>query len=298
MVVGEVDPGPIVVAVRNPGESSAAIEFALSEAQRRGCGVRLVHVVHGHPSSAEELAVGGPFKGPAQEMLSALAAELEERSDNRVAISTQVDTGPVVTNLLRSARDACLLVLGERDRGSRRWAGTVRLGVSSSSEVPVACVPSTWRPRPHDLVAVGVNDPAIVGPALSTALDVARRRGSTLRVVHAVWFAEPLDDAGLTPERADELVQRAESELRHTLERLQPELNEVPLQVHVVHGRPTDVLVRASETAGVLVVGRHDRPHHLGRRLDHVVRSVLQNSWCPVLVAGDHARTLQSLGRA
>ena len=71
--MGEVDPGPIVVAVRNPGESSAATEFALREAQRRGCGVRLVHVVHGHPSNAEELAVGGPFKGPAQEMLTAMA---------------------------------------------------------------------------------------------------------------------------------------------------------------------------------------------------------------------------------
>ncbi len=297
--MGEVDPGPIVVAVRNPGESSAATEFALREAQRRGCGVRLVHVVHGHPSNAEELAVGGPFKGPAQEMLTAMATELERRSEGRVTVSTHVDTGPVVTKLLRSARDASLLVLGERDRANRRWAGTVRLGVSGSSDVPVACVPSTWRPRRRDVVAVGVNDPSTVGPALAAGLDEARRRGSTLRVVHAVWFTEPLDDAGLTAERIEELVQLAESELRHTLERLEPEVSEIPVQVHVVHGRPTDVLVRASETAGVLVVGRHDQPQfHLGRRLGHVVRSVLQNSWCPVMVAGDHARRLQSLGPA
>lgn len=296
--MGEVDPGPIVVAVRNPGESSAATEFALREAQRRGCEIRLVHVVHGHPSSAAELAVGGPFKGPAQEMLSVMATELEERSAGRVTVTTQVESGPVVTKLLRSARDACLLVLGERDRASRRWAGTVRLGVSGSSDVPVVCVPSTWRPRRHDVVAVGVNDPVAVGPALSAALEVARRRGSPLRVVHAVWFAEPLDDAGLTPERIEELVKLAESKLRHTLERLEPEVGEVPVQVHVVHGRPSDVLVRESETAGVLVVGRHDPPHHLGRRLDHVVRSVLQNSWCPVMVDGDHASRLQSLRHA
>ncbi len=296
--MGEVDPGPIVVAVRHPGEAGAATEFALNEAQRRGCGIRLVHVVHGHPSTAEELAVGGHFKGPAQEMLSVMATELEERSDGRVAVSTQVETGPVVTKLLRSARDACLLVLGERDRGSRRWAGTVRLGVSGTSEVPVVCVPSTWRPRRNDAVAVGVHDPTEVGPALSAAVDLARRRGSTLHVAHAVWFAEPLDDAGLTPERSGELVQLAESELRDTLERLEPEVSEVPVQVHVAHGRPVDVLVRASETAGVLVVGRHDPPHHLGRRLDQVVRSVLQNSWCPVMVAADHASRLQSLGPA
>jgi nucleotide-binding universal stress UspA family protein len=296
--VGEVDPGPIVVAVRNPGESSAATEFALREAQRRGCGVRLVHVVHGHPSTAEELAVGGHFKGPAQEMLIVMAAELEKRTEGRVPVSTLVDSGPVVTKLLRGARDASLLVLGERDRVSRRWAGTVRLGVSSGSDVPVVCVPSTWQPRRHDVVAVGVNDPSTVGPALPAALEVARRRGSPLRVVHAVWFAEPLDDAGLAPARVEELVQLAESELRHTLERLEPEVSAVPVQVHVVHGHPVDVLVRASETAGVLVVGRHDPPHHLGRRLNHVVRSVLQNSWCPVMVAGDHASRLQSLGPA
>lgn len=296
--MGEVDSGPIVVAVRNPGESSAATEFALSEAQRRGCGIRLVHVVHGHPSNTEELAVGGPFKGPAQEMLSTMATELEERSGGRVTVSTEVESGAVVTKLLRSARDARLLVLGARERGHRRWAGTVRLGVASSSEVPVVCVPSSWRPRRHDVVAVGVNDPSTVGPALSTALDVARRQGSTLRVVHAVWFAEPIDDAGLTPERIEELVQLAEAELRSTLARLGPEADDIPVKLHVVHGRPTDVLVRASETAGVLVVGRHDSPHHFGRRLDHVVRSVLQNSWCPVLVAGDRASRLQSLGPA
>ena len=75
------------MAVREADEAAPAIRFAVEEAMRLECGIRLMHVVHPYPVNAEELAVGGGFLGPARELLAATTADVHERVEHRVPVS-------------------------------------------------------------------------------------------------------------------------------------------------------------------------------------------------------------------
>ena len=59
---------------------------------------------------------------------------------------------------------------------------------------------------------------------------------------------------------------------------------DVVYQVVAAHGRPADVLVAASESVRMVVVGRHDPVIPMGSHLGPVTRTVLNHAACPVLV--------------
>lgn len=275
----------ILVAVRDAEEATPALRFAVEEARRLDCGIDLIHVVHPYPSNAEELAVGGGFVGPARELLADLTSQLQEQLEHRVPVSCDVVVGLVVPALVKAADGARMVVLGQRDRTDRHWTGFVRTGVSSNASVPVVSVPAGWPlQREGDLVAAGISDPTSPGPALREALRIGRQRGRRVRLVHALWFAEPVDDADLTRDRVEEWSHLAEAQIREALEAVGDDALGVDIEVRVTPGKPADVLVRTSEDAALLLVGRRERTHPVGAHLDHVVRSVLKHSECPVMV--------------
>jgi nucleotide-binding universal stress UspA family protein len=279
------DGRPILVAVRDAEEAAPALRLAVEEARRLGCGIDLVHVVHPYPTTAEELAVGGGFVGPSRELLASLTADLHEQLEHRFPVSCDVVVGLVVPTLVTAADGARMVVLGQRDHTDRHWTGFVRTGVSSRASVPVVSVPAEWPlQRDRDLVAAGISDPTNPGPTLSEALRIGRQRGGRVRLVHALWSAEPVDEAGLTRDRVEEWSHQAERQIGEALEAVGDDALGVDIEIRVTHGKPADVLVRTSETAALLLVGRRERSHALGAHLDHVVRSVLKHARCPVMV--------------
>ena len=279
------DNRPILVAVREADEAAPAIRFAVEEAMRLECGIRLVHVVHPYPVNAEELAVGGGFLGPARELLTAMTADVHERVEHRVPVSFDVLVGRVVPTLVRGAEGSHMIVLGQRDHASRHWTGSFRTGVSAHASVPVVSVPAGWaQAQGRELIAAGISDPADPGPALPEALRIGRERGSRVRLVHALWLAELLDDAGLTKDRIEVWTHLAEAQIGEALGALGEDPIGIDVEVRVTHGKPADVLVRTSKAASLLVVGRRGTSSAAGAHLDRVIRSVLQHASCPVMV--------------
>lgn len=118
----------IVVGVSRDGSARGAVAFALEEAERTRCALRLV-LAETHPSPGAALAL----------------ASIEEEIDDglTVAISSTVAEGPPEVALAREAEGACLIVVG-------RHAGTaieeVLLGATGhelmkSARVPICVVP-------------------------------------------------------------------------------------------------------------------------------------------------------------
>ena len=130
--------GSIVVGVDSSRGSSAALDFAVEEARRRG--VRL-HVV-----SAWELptALGAPIPLPtgfAPASLAHAAAEAEVRAAladaSDVPVEITVVEGHPRTVLLDAAKGALLLVLGRRGRSS--WPGLTLGSVSEACARNAPC---------------------------------------------------------------------------------------------------------------------------------------------------------------
>jgi nucleotide-binding universal stress UspA family protein len=59
---------------------------------------------------------------------------------------------------------------------------------------------------------------------------------------------------------------------------------DVDVRTHVIQGRPADVLVDASESAELVVVGSRGRGGFRGLLLGSVSRGVLHRAHCPVAV--------------
>jgi nucleotide-binding universal stress UspA family protein len=130
--------GRIVVGVDSSRGSSAALEWAVDEARRRGAAL---HVV-----TAWELptALGAPIPLPtgfAPAALAHAAAEEEVRAAladaTDVPVEITVVEGHPRTVLLEAAKDALLLVVGRRGRSS--WTGLTLGSVSEACARSAPC---------------------------------------------------------------------------------------------------------------------------------------------------------------
>ncbi|MFE2677116.1 universal stress protein [Streptomyces hygroscopicus] len=127
-------------------------------------------------------------------------------------------------------------------------------------------------------------------PAEATAafaFRAAQERGVPLRVVHA-WALPPASPSAwmltvLEEDRAmweDQESQVVSDALRPWRERC-PEVTVVP---DVVLLNPAEALVRASERAGLLVIGRRTATRPTELRLGPVAHAVLHHARCPLAV--------------
>ena len=131
---------------------------------------------------------------------------------------------------------------------------------------------------------VGLGDVAVSVQVVRTGLEEARRRGGRVRFVHAWHHADSYDDVILAGSATAAYDDRVREELESALAPLQAEFPDVPTELVSLRTRPADLLVAESATAGVLVLGRHRSSMPWGPHLGSVVRAVLRESSCPVVV--------------
>ncbi len=285
------DKRPVLVAVDDGHAAEAALSFAAAEARRADCGVKLLHVVHPYPTSAEEAVIGQEFVGPAQHVLATLAERVREVLPADQSVTSEVDTGLVVPTIVEHSRKARMVVLQGEDRNrlERLVIGRVRNGVASHASVPVVCVPPDWSPnaRPRELVVVGVEDPYRPGTLVRDGLMMAADRGCALRLFNTWWFTEPYDDVVFTSSRISEWTVRMKGAMRQALGQALHdsacEYDESLVEIVARHERPADGLVQESGEATLLVIGRRDPRLPLASHLGPVARSVLARSECPVV---------------
>jgi nucleotide-binding universal stress UspA family protein len=139
------------------------------------------------------------------------------------------------------------------------------------------------------LIVVGVDQSAGSLAALRFALEEARLRHATLRVVHA-WqygyigagFMEgsyPLVGGDIK-----ELQEAGEADLEATVRAAVPDTGEVSIERRVLEGRPAEVLVEQSLGADLLVVGSRGHGGFAELLLGSVSHQCASHAKCPVVI--------------
>ncbi|MFK4145352.1 universal stress protein [Streptomyces sp. NPDC004065] len=137
--------------------------------------------------------------------------------------------------------------------------------------------------EPRRRVVVGVDGSPSSYAALRWAADYARLIGGVVEAIHA-W--DTPSDVGWTGPAID-----PEFDLEQARERFAEELRAVfgeehpaELVEHLVEGDPSEVLIRASEGAEVVVVGSRGRGGFARAMLGSVSQRCAQHAACPVVV--------------
>jgi nucleotide-binding universal stress UspA family protein len=289
----DADTEAAIVLGVGPGNplSDGTIAFVADTAGRLGLGIELVHVVPtlvGGPTGAWEVGVSFDeqvVQGRAR--LEAATARVRERAGTGQVVSGVLVRGGVIASLLERSRRAQLVVLEHRHLGrwERMTEGSVTAGVAARAHAPVVAVPAGWQPsRQPRPVAVAVEDAKRANAELWTALGLAAASDLPITVVRATYLPDAYHEILRREGSEDDFLATAREELVRDAELPESVCERVPCTFDVRWGRPAEVLVDASAVASLLVVARRDPALPFGSHLGPVVRQVLRNALCPVMV--------------
>ncbi len=267
-------PEPMLVALRDPVSSRAALDWAASYAAARGVSLTLVHAL-----PAPSLLPPGSSYGDvviAGRTLVDQEGERLGRDHPALRIDSYLHCGDVVEALLGLASTVQMVVLGSdrRDPGSGQFVGAVAVEVALNAVAPVAVVPASYArssmvEQDEGGVVVGVDGTIVSRSALLLAAEEASRRRTALTVVTALEAApEPRTDGSST--------------MLREVHALFPDL-QVRWIVDDVH-RADRALDLYGSGADLLVVGRHGAGAHSARSLGAVMHTLLLHPPCPTLV--------------
>ncbi len=287
----EQNPNPVVVAVGTDG-MDAALAYAAAEATRLGCGLHLLHVVHVLPQGPEVVTADvTDYERVGRQSLNAALRLARDLIGDDTTVTSDLVFGGVVPEIVEAAANARMVVLQHRDLSRLRRVVTrsVASGVAAHARVPVVSVPESWSAgherESSPTVTVGVDVADHAGEILRIAVDAARARGATLHVLHTWSFPTAYDDVVMTRVDADEWAPRATAEVQAALDGLGDLVTGLPVRIEAKHMKPAEALIRASQDADLVVIGRHDPLTPLGSHLGPVARAVLAGAECPVLLA-------------
>lgn len=274
----------IVVAVGPDGVEEGTLRLAASEARSRGTGVELLHVVHSRvaPTSPEQVAaLDQALLEVGRAVLTDGAARLRPLLDGQVPLTTELRNGPVVDTILECTAGRDVIIL-ERRHADRLLTMSVSSRVAARASDPVVVVPHGWSCPMSDLpVTVGVDTPVDVRGQVETAAAYAASSGRDLRVLFAMWIAEPYQSTVLVNHTRRQWKSEAAGELRRSLKELDPD---AVLTADVQWARPVDALVAASRRSAMVVLSRRPVHGRMGVHLGPISRSVLRHAECPVMV--------------
>ncbi|MFI8985141.1 universal stress protein [Streptomyces antimycoticus] len=286
--------GAVVAGVDGSQRSLTAAEWAAREAARRGRVLRLVHASPPLPRRVSPVPGADAWQHVGEQMLGQTVADFRARDPDLEIVGEHTAAEPAEA-LLTAAAGAGLLVVGARGWGGFDGLalGSVALRVAAMAQCPVVTVPEArrtggrWDGAHTDEVQLGFDAHAPAEAPADFAFRGAQERGVPLRVVHA-WALPPASPSAwmltvLEEDRAmweDQESQVVSDALRPWRERY-PEVTVVP---DVLLLNPAEALVRASERAGLLVIGRRAATRPTELRLGPVALPVLHHAHCPVAV--------------
>jgi nucleotide-binding universal stress UspA family protein len=271
----------VVVGFDGSPAAVAAMAWAAGEARLRGAEL-VVWTIRGRPES----------RRPADTGAAQTLRRSYEDSAGGYPVSLRQGYGDAATALVAACTPADLLVVGSRGRGP--LGGLVLGSVSQACLAHAPCPVVVVRPQPEQAssrgrVVVGVDGSSHSRQALRVAADEARLRGAVLAVVHAVYW----DNSGeelLTPTRK-QLI-----EWGRRLVAAELAATGVTGRPVVVDGHASEVLVRRSAHADLLVVGARGRNPVTNLLLGSTSENCARHAHCPVMV--NHARQPKPSGRA
>ncbi|MFF2543102.1 universal stress protein [Kitasatospora sp. NPDC058063] len=284
----------VLVGIDGSAQSAAAAEWAAREAHRNGLALRMVLVAGGEVDALDrDLGGGSALPGPVAAIRDRISAELPG-----LAVSCEVIPGNPAHALAATARRAAVMVLGSRGLGgfAGLLVGSVGLRAAALTHCPVVLV------RADSDAGIGTDGPAVApGPVvvgvegdrpcdavLAFAFRHAAGTGAALRVMESRdTFRGPYATAAPVGrwEIGESLAAAEQVRLQDALARWQDKFPTVRTEAEVCAWSPSRMLVEASRTASLVVLGRRAPKHPIaGPRLGPVAQSVLHHANGPVAV--------------
>jgi nucleotide-binding universal stress UspA family protein len=280
----------VVVGVDGSAPGTAALKWAATEAWLREVGLRVLVAYHWR-----RLGAHGDARRAAQRRATEI---IDDAVAQARAITPDVHGGAVLGSaaptLLTSARDAGLVVVGNRGRGG--FAGLLLGSVSTQVAARASCPVAVVRGRAN--TAIG---PVVVGvdesPSAQTTLGAAFEEAALRR--HAALLAVTTYTAPLAPWTGagpplgydvDQVGVDLRRNLVHQTAGWRERYPDVTVDHTVVLGGAAPVLIERSRRAQLVVVGDRGRVGFSGLLLGSVSRQLLHHAGCPVLIARTRAR--------
>ncbi|MRJ77897.1 hypothetical protein GEV29_15245 [Aeromicrobium sp. SMF47] len=266
----------VVVGVKR--HQPYALTFAIAEANRRHEAMRVVHAIW-MPSERRTDEKGERLRANGKAVLET-GRRFIEQAPAAPSVEYALRTESPVSALMDESRSASCLVVGTDDVPwfERLIGGEVARWLVRHAGCPVFVVPeNVVAPSPSwSDVVVAVDLDTVSAGLLRAAFEEAELRHARVRVLHAVAPRLAKTQADHAHAVVDGLVARAM--LEHPA---------VRVVTNVVTDEADDACLRASEHAGLLVLGR-PRPVEQGSLIARPVAGrVLRAARCPVLVTRD-----------
>jgi nucleotide-binding universal stress UspA family protein len=282
----------IVVGVGHEGRlSEGTITFVVETAEQLDLGIELVHVVPtmvGGPTGTWEVGITfDQLIAEGQARLDEVLGRMRARVGGKLPVAAKLLRGGVIASLIDASRYAQLVVLERRhlSRLARLTEGSITAGVAARAHAPVVSVPHGWHPpREPRPITVAIEDAKRADAELWTALGLAAASSLPVEVVRVVYLAKAYQETLRRQVDVDDLVRQARTELIRDAQLPAKVCERVPCTFTVRWGKPAEVLVEASAASSLLVVGRRDPRLPFGSHLGPVVRQLLRDSECPVMV--------------
>jgi nucleotide-binding universal stress UspA family protein len=246
-----------------------------------------LHVVEGQLKRTRYLSAS-VIDAEVKSILERAQHEVERQPG--IQVHTEVEIGVPATELVKASRDALLLVLGRRGRGTfgRLLLGSVSTAAAARSTVPTVVVPEGWDRQAHaeEPIVVGVEDGPGSEAALKYAFETADRSGARIHAVH-VWDVASIygwDTKSIVGDfhrwslDATAIPTTVTAPWRERFPDV--EVSYLPHHGHVVAG----LLEEANDAQCLVVGGRRHRPL-AGAMIGSSALGVLHHASCPVVVA-------------
>ncbi|MDG4798418.1 universal stress protein [Micromonospora sp. WMMD1082] len=281
---------PIVVGVDGSEIALHAVRAAAREAAYRHRPLRVVHAFI-WPLMRVPLgpAPGAPAEGGLRNQAERCVAEAVAEAGKvapEVAVTGAVVDGAGSAVLLDEARDAALIVLGNRGLGgfAGLLLGSVAVQVSAHADCPVLVV--RGEARADGPVVVGVDGSESSQEAVRFAFEEAAWRGADLVAVHAWLYPTPAGPGDILPLVYDLDAFRDEEErtLAEAVAGWSERYPEVTVRRRLVRGSPARALVEESRTAQLVVVGARGRGALGALLLGSVSHAVLHHAHSPLAI--------------
>ncbi len=284
----------VVVGLDGSEGSRRAVQFAALDAERRGAGLTLVHVVPDLKTTAPpQYLVPDDLRRDVEATARALLADATETATQTapgVPLTQAMPAGRPVSRLLHESLHAIELVVGRETVSPvhRLATGAVTLGAAARAARPVVSVPASWVPGPRHKVVAGYKSTPHSGELLATAFAEAAARDARLVLVHT-WALDGLyDDRIVTRTRRDEWSRAAREGIERDLAGLRREYPAVRVEVRALHGPASHTLAEEGADADLLVLMRRAHGFPPAAHLGSTARGVLHTASCPVLVLPSH----------
>ncbi|MGR3867481.1 universal stress protein [Streptomyces graminifolii] len=287
---------PVVVGLDGSRESLAAADWAAREALRRGVPLRMVHAWDAASPDTSTLPELEAPRFWARRILREAMDRVNERYP-QVYLSAEQISRPPAEALATADAEAELLVLGSRAFSGFGGflAGSVASATVARVTRPVVLVRADETPAserlpesdgarsdraPYRYVVVGVDTARPCDEVLAFAFESASLRSAPLRVVHA-WQQSISPGPGAKNTSAQD---EAERELARVLGPWREKFPTVEVHQRVANDHAAHLIQGAAADAGLLVVGRRNRPAKVGTHTGRVDHAVMHHVRCPVAI--------------